>query len=60
MVAYVDDVPIETIEYSLKTDEILQSRGLLNHPTSYTEQIENLILNSKTLIHGSTIQKVDM
>jgi hypothetical protein len=55
MVAYIDDVPIETIEYSLKRDEILQSRGLLNKSTSYTEQIENLILNSKTLINGSTI-----
>ena len=41
--ATIEGKRIETIELSLKTMEVLQSRGLCNKNTEYHEQIVNLV-----------------
>ena len=41
--ASIDDKPIETIEVSLETMEVLQCRGLMNQNTEYHERIIELV-----------------
>ena len=41
--ASIDGKPIETIELSLETMEILQCRGLMNQNTEYHERITELV-----------------
>ena len=41
--ASIDGKPIETIELSLETKEILQCRGLMNQNTEYHERIIELV-----------------
>ena len=43
MSARIDDKPIETIEVSLKTMDVVQSRGLQNKPSDYHDQIISLV-----------------
>lgn len=43
MSARIDDKPIETIEVSLKTMDIVQSRGLLNKDSEYHDQIVQIV-----------------
>lgn len=43
MSARIDNKPIETIEVSLKTLDIVQSRGLMNQPSDYHDQIISLV-----------------
>jgi len=39
----MDEKPIETIEVSLETMEVLQCRGLMNQNTEYHERIIELV-----------------
>ena len=48
--ATIDGKRIETIEVSLKTLEVVQSRGICNKNTEYHEQIVNLVNANKRLI----------
>jgi hypothetical protein len=48
--ASIDGKPIETIELSLETMEILQCRGLMNQNTEYHEQIINLVYSNISFI----------
>lgn len=41
--ARIDNKPLETIEVSLKTFKVLQSRGLQNNPSKYHDNIVNLV-----------------
>ena len=41
--ARIDNLPVETIEVSLKPLQILQARGINNHPTPYHDDILNII-----------------
>lgn len=43
MSARIDDKPIETIEVSLKTLSVVQSRGLQNKPSDYHDQIVSMV-----------------
>lgn len=44
------EVPVETIEVSLKTLKVLQSRGVCNQNTEYHERIIELVNKNKRLI----------
>ena len=48
--ATIDGKRIETIEVSLKTLEVVQSRGVCNKNTEYHEQIVNLVNANRRLI----------
>ena len=48
--ATIEGKRIETIEVSLKTLEVVQSRGLCNKNTEYHEQIVNLVNANHKLI----------
>ena len=48
--ATIDGKRIETIEVSLKTSEVVQSRGVCNKNTEYHEQIVNLVNANRRLI----------
>lgn len=50
MSARIDNKPIETIEISLKTLDVVQSRGLNNNPTEYHEQIVSLVRKNIPMI----------
>lgn len=43
LAAFVKDKPIETVEVSLKTMDIVQSRGLHNNPSEYNSDIKELL-----------------
>lgn len=50
--AYCDNIPKETIEYDMKTNKVLQSRGTCNQSTEYhdviLEMMSKLRVNNKT------------
>ena len=48
--ATIDNVPTETIEVSLKPLQIIQSRGLLNKPTSHHAKIVELVKSNLSAI----------
>ena len=48
--ATIDGKRIETIEISLKTLKVIQSRGVCNKNTEYHDQIINLVNKNKRLI----------
>ena len=48
--ATIDGKRIETIEVSLRTLEVVQSRGVCNKNTAYHEQIVNLVNANRGLI----------
>ena len=48
--ATIDGKRIETIEISLKTLKVVQSRGVCNKNTEYHDQIINLVNKNKRLI----------
>lgn len=48
--ATINGKRIETIEVSLKTLKVAQSRGVCNQNTEYHDQIINLVNNNKQLI----------
>lgn len=50
MSARIDDKPIETIEVSLKSLDVVQSRGLHNNPTEYHDQILNIVRKNISVI----------
>lgn len=50
MSARIDDKPIETIEVSLKSLDVVQSRGLHNNPTEYHDQIVNIVRKNISII----------
>jgi hypothetical protein len=50
LAAYVDDEVTESIELSLNDHKIVQSRGLLNDPTEYHDQIVDTLTNNLNLI----------
>jgi len=50
MSARIDNKPIETIEVSLKSLDVVQSRGLNNKPTEYHDQIVNIVRKNITTI----------
>ncbi len=59
--ASIDDKPIETIEVSLYSYEVLQSRGLLNKPTKYSQDVIKLVNKNLPLIekiHKNKLKKV--
>lgn len=48
--ATIDGKRIETIEVSLKTLQVIQSRGVCNANTEYHDRIINLVNNNINLI----------
>lgn len=48
--ATIDGVRIETIEVSLKTFKVVQSRGVCNQNTEYHDRIINLVDSNMNLI----------
>ena len=48
--ATIEGKRIETIEVSLRTLEVVQSRGVCNKNTEYHEQIVNLVNSNRGLI----------
>lgn len=48
--ARIADKPIETIEFSLHTLQVVQSRGVCNQTTEYHDRIINLVNNNAHLI----------
>ena len=48
--ATIDGKRIETVEVSLKTLEVVQSRGLHNSNTEYHDRIVNLVNSNVNLI----------
>lgn len=43
LAAFVNDEPIETVEVSLKTMDIVQSRGMNNNPSPFNSDIKTLL-----------------
>lgn len=50
MSARIDNKPIETIEVSLKSLKVVQSRGLHNNPSQYHDRIVNVVKKNITAI----------
>lgn len=55
--ARIENKPIETIEISLKTMKLVQSRGLKNDPSEYHDQIINLVRKNINIIQKRKSEK---
>ena len=59
--AYVKDEPVETVEVSLKSMEVIQSRGLGNNPSPFNSDIKSLLNSNMVKIRKvyESIQKAN-
>lgn len=55
--ARINNKPVETVEVSLKTFDVVQSRGLRNNPTEYHDQIVNIVRQNIGIIRKMKSQK---
>lgn len=58
MAAYVGDVPVETIEVSLDSFEVVQSRGWCNGPSEFNKEIVSLVQQNMDKIRGICKKKI--
>lgn len=52
LAAFVNDEPIETVEVSLKTMDIVQSRGMNNNPSPFNSDIKTLLTSNMVKIRN--------